>query len=260
MTSHVEGIYRKNSSYRYKVMNLLNQTPCRYNSSGTSTFELSGGNALQNLDCRPFDKEVRYWTSIWSGIVGKHRLHVLSSFYTAAGVNWFNMYRLLACSGTNRKAANEVSDDFFIPINHSFSAESHSSSHLFLSYFQDIENMWILWSLSAVMNIHYSSEDAQFGPLNPSLRIPIRASSTPISRNPSYPRSLGSAVSGQFFVLAVRKINRRRCRVLEAGSQAKSLSMVFQQPQCHELVRLTLWSSIHHHNDSFAPKYSTYLR
>ena len=35
-------IYRENGSYRAKVMSPSNQTVCRYNSSGTSTFELSG--------------------------------------------------------------------------------------------------------------------------------------------------------------------------------------------------------------------------
>ena len=82
----------------------------------------------------------KYSSSIWSGVVVKHLLHVLSPCYTATGVDWSNLYRLLACSDSIRKTVNEESDDFFIRKNHSSSAGLHSSPHLFLSYIQDIEN------------------------------------------------------------------------------------------------------------------------
>ena len=83
----------------------------------------------------------KYWSNIWSGVVVKHPLHVLSPCYTATGVDSSNLYRLLACSGSIRKAVNGESDDFFIRTNHSSSAELHSSPHPFLSYIQDIETM-----------------------------------------------------------------------------------------------------------------------
>ena len=118
------------------------------------------------------------------------------------------MYRLLACSGSVRKAVNGESDDFLIRTNHSSSAESHSSPHLFLSY---ISGHWkyadtILWSLSAVMNIHYSysSEDAEFGPLNPSLRF------SPERPPPILPYISQSQLSEVDWLSSIRPILRPR--------------------------------------------------